>query len=75
MKKPKPDFNEHRVRNEFVKTIGGQPPRVQVRMCMMTLMQVLNRVGESDEAAAEMQEIFKLMAVVGNLDMETTSEH
>lgn len=67
MKKPRRDFQEHRVRNEFLKLIEGQSGRVQIRMCMVALMQVLRRVDEYEGTAA-LLELTELMDAVGGGD-------
>ena len=64
MKKPRRDFQEHRVRNEFLKLIEGQSGRVQIRMCMMALMQVLRRVDEYEGTAA-LLELTQMMEAAG----------
>jgi hypothetical protein len=64
MKKPRRDFQEHRVRNDFLNLIEGQSGRVQIRMCMMAMMHVLRRVDE-DEGTAALLELTQMMAAVG----------
>jgi hypothetical protein len=63
----KSDFQEHRVRNDFLKLIEGQSGRVQIRMCMMAMMQVLRRVDE-DEGTAALLELTEMMDAVGGGD-------
>lgn len=58
-------FDEHQTRNDFLKLIEGQPGKVQMRICMMALMQVLHRI-DADEANAELQELTELLTVGGD---------
>jgi hypothetical protein len=78
MKKPKPKFDEDRARNDFLKLIDSQPTKVQVRMCLMAMVQVLSRirtdVGFSD-AMKEMMEMVKLMEMIQDLDLPSKREH
>jgi Holliday junction resolvasome RuvABC endonuclease subunit len=63
MKNPIRDFNEHRVRNDFLKVIEDQPGKVQIRMCVKALMLVLRRV-EAQDAADALLELTELMAAI-----------
>jgi hypothetical protein len=74
-KKVDPDDELHQLRNAFVKRLATETPKVQVHMVVMALMQVLSRVGNSEEALNEMLELTELAKIVEALNMQSTSEH
>ncbi len=73
--KPKPKFDEHRVRNEFLKLIDNQPAKVQVRMCAMALLQVVHRVQNDVGFEEAMTDLTALVEMVEGLNMPSTREH